>query len=69
MVYRSLIGAIALIDVPCVTIVDVQALDDAKYPDLKGQWIRAEGARGGLSPLADAGDLPHGPREGRHSST
>src|SRR5437899_3862863 len=46
MFCRSLIGAIALIAVPCVTIVDAQALDEAKYPDLKGQWVRAEGARG-----------------------
>ena len=46
MFYRSLIGAIALVAVPCVTIVDAQALDDAKYPDLKGQWVRAEGAAG-----------------------
>ena len=46
MFYRSLIGAIALVAVPCVTIVDARALDDAKYPDLKGQWVRAEGARG-----------------------
>ena len=43
MFYRRLIGAIALIAVPCVTIVDAQAWDDAKYPNLKGQWVRAEG--------------------------
>jgi hypothetical protein len=46
MFYRSLVGAIALIAALCVTIVHGQALDDAKYPDLKGQWVRAEGARG-----------------------
>jgi hypothetical protein len=46
MFYRSLIGAIALVAVPCVTIVDARGLDEAKYPDLKGQWIRSEGARG-----------------------
>jgi hypothetical protein len=46
MFYRSLIGAFALVTVHCVTIVDAQAFDDAKYPDLKGQWVRAEGAAG-----------------------
>jgi hypothetical protein len=46
MFYRSLIGAIALVTVPCVTIVDARALDEVKYPDLKGQWVRAEGAAG-----------------------
>jgi hypothetical protein len=34
MFYRSLIGAIALVAVPCVTIVGAQAWDDAKYPNL-----------------------------------
>src|SRR5437762_14376076 len=46
MFYRSLIGAIALVAVPCVTIVGAQAWDDAKFPNLKGQWVRAEGAAG-----------------------
>ena len=46
MFYRSLIGAIALVTVPCVTIDDARAVDETKYPDLKGQWVRAEGAAG-----------------------
>ena len=46
MFYRSLIGAIALVAVPCVTIVGAHAWDDAKFPNLKGQWVRAEGAAG-----------------------
>src|SRR5437868_3435386 len=46
MFYRTLIGAIALVAVLIVTVIDAHAWDDAKYPDLKGQWIRAEGARG-----------------------
>src|SRR5260221_10524281 len=46
MPYRSLICAMSLFAVQCVAIVDAQAWDDARYPDLKGQWVRAEGARG-----------------------
>jgi hypothetical protein len=36
--YRSLIGAVALVGALGVTIGDTRAWDDAKYPDLKGQW-------------------------------
>jgi len=36
--HRSLVGAIALVGALCVTIADSRAWDDAKYPDLKGQW-------------------------------
>ena len=39
-------AAIALATAFCITIVDAQAWDDSKYPDLKGQWVRANGARG-----------------------
>jgi hypothetical protein len=46
MPYRSLIGAVSLFAAQCVTIVDAQTWDDTKYPDLKGQWVRAEGAGG-----------------------
>ena len=46
MLYRGSIGAIALLTVLCATMLDASAFDDAKYPDLKGQWVRAEGARG-----------------------
>ena len=45
MSYRRMISAIALAGL-CATIADAQAWDDSKYPDLKGQWVRAEGARG-----------------------
>jgi hypothetical protein len=45
MPYRSLIGAIARTAVPlmatlAISIGGVQASDDAKYPDWKGQWAR-----------------------------
>ena len=40
MLYRSPIGAIALLAALGVAIGDAQAWDDAKYPDMKGQWVR-----------------------------
>jgi hypothetical protein len=46
MLCRSLIGAIAFAAALCSTIVEIQAWDDAKYPNLKGQWVRADGSRG-----------------------
>src|SRR5262249_51625040 len=46
MPYQSSIGAIALAATLCVTISYGRAWDDTKYPNLKGQWVRAEGARG-----------------------
>jgi hypothetical protein len=36
--YRSLGGAIALFGALCVTVAETRAWDDAKYPNLKGQW-------------------------------
>ena len=46
MLDRSAIGAISIFTVVCATAVGAQAGDDTKYPDWKGQWVRAEGARG-----------------------
>src|SRR5207302_10658030 len=46
MLNRCLISAITLLTALSVTIFDTRAFDDTKYPDLKGQWVRAEGARG-----------------------
>src|SRR5437764_13359040 len=46
MVYRSAIGAFLLFALLFATDFGARAFDDAKYPDLKGQWVRAEGARG-----------------------
>ena len=43
MLYRSLIGAVALLSAFGVTMTDTRAWDDAKYPDLKGQWVRGPG--------------------------
>jgi hypothetical protein len=38
MCERSLFGAIALLVALCATTAPSRAWDDAKYPDLKGQW-------------------------------
>ena len=46
MLYRGSIGAIVLTAALCATIAGARAWDDSKYPDLTGQWVRAEGARG-----------------------
>src|SRR5947208_15719755 len=43
MVDRSLIAAIALVVALCATTAEIRAWDDSKYPDLKGQWVRAPG--------------------------
>jgi hypothetical protein len=40
MLYRSSIGAIALVAALCAACAGAQAFDDANYPDLKGQWTR-----------------------------
>jgi hypothetical protein len=41
MIDRISIGASALMAVLAMTITGCQAFDDAKYPDLRGQWTRA----------------------------
>jgi hypothetical protein len=38
MLDRGLIGVLALVTALAATMVDARAFDDAKYPDLKGQW-------------------------------
>src|SRR5262249_59298222 len=45
MLFRGSIGAAALI-VALLTATAAQAFDDAEYPNLKGQWHRAEGNAG-----------------------
>ena len=41
MVFRSSIGAIALMAALLITVGGARAFDDAQYPNLKGQWLRA----------------------------
>jgi hypothetical protein len=38
MLYRSATAALALVTAMCVTLTQSWAWDDAKYPNLKGQW-------------------------------
>jgi hypothetical protein len=60
MLYRSSIAAIALAAVLGATRADAQVREDAKYPDLSGQWVRGYpgGARfdpaKGLGPRQEA---------------
>ncbi len=42
MPYRSSIGSIVLAAALCVPFAGAQAFDESKYPDLKGQWVRAD---------------------------
>jgi hypothetical protein len=59
MLYRSLIGATALV----MTLSGAQAFDQSKYPDLKGQWIRARvpGVTG--QPAYDPTKIQGGPQQ------
>ena len=41
MPYRAPIRAALAVAALCLTIADARAFDDARYPDLKGQWNRA----------------------------
>src|ERR1700730_1964310 len=41
MLFRSSIGAIALMAMLLTTVGGARAFDDAQYPNLKGQWLRA----------------------------
>ena len=40
MPHRTSIAAVIAMATLCATLVGAQAFDDAKYPDLKGQWHR-----------------------------
>src|SRR6202163_125789 len=41
MLFRSLIGAVAVMATLIAASDGARAFDDAKYPNLKGQWLRA----------------------------
>jgi hypothetical protein len=58
MGFRGLIGAIALIAALCVADAGAYAFDDAKYPDWKGQWLRAPQPGGGGNPPYDPSKPP-----------
>jgi hypothetical protein len=44
MLMRGSVSLVALIGVLCATLNGVRALDETKYPDWKGQWVRADSA-------------------------
>ncbi len=44
MLRRGSISLVALIGVLCTTLNGAWALDETKYPDWKGQWVRANSA-------------------------
>jgi hypothetical protein len=63
MLNRSSIGAIALMAALCASVTAANAFDDAKYPNLKGQWERAEGNAGAgrFDPTKPPGRLQEAP--------
>src|SRR6266852_1197854 len=42
MYHENAIAAVALAAVFCIANVGAQAFEDSKYPNLQGQWIRAQ---------------------------
>jgi hypothetical protein len=53
MLDRGAMGAMALAAMLCAAASGARAFDDAKYPDLKGQWIGVRGTAGGGQPSFD----------------
>ena len=53
MLERGAMGAMALAAMLCAAASGAWAFDDAKYPDLKGQWIGVRGTAGGGQPSFD----------------
>src|SRR6202049_552908 len=53
MLYRSAMGVVALAAMLCAAASGARAFDDAKYPDLHGQWIGVRGTAGGGQPSFD----------------
>src|ERR1700682_6844834 len=53
MLDRGAMGAMALAAMLCASLNGARAFEDAKYPDLKGQWIGVRGTAGGGQPSFD----------------
>jgi hypothetical protein len=53
MLERGAMGAMALAAMLCAAASGARAFDDAKYPDLRGQWIGVRGTAGGGQPSFD----------------
>jgi hypothetical protein len=43
LLYRSLIGTIALLSAMCATFAESRAWDEGRYPNMKGQWLAIGG--------------------------
>jgi hypothetical protein len=41
MMFRSLIGTCVLAAALFMALAEARAFDESKYPNLKGQWVRA----------------------------
>ena len=50
MSHRTSIAAAGLVAALGMMMTDAAAWDDAKYMDLKGQWVRASGGMGRYDP-------------------
>src|SRR5271155_2366235 len=55
MSHRTLIAVTTLVAALWMMITDARAWDDAKYIDLKGQWVRADGGMGRYDPTKPPG--------------
>jgi hypothetical protein len=53
MLIRGATGAMAVATILCAASCGAVAFDDAKYPDLRGQWIGVRGTAGGGQPSFD----------------
>jgi hypothetical protein len=58
MLYRSSLGTVVLTTALCMAFGSAFAFDDAKYPDLRGQWTRAPVAGAVGSPPFDPSKPP-----------
>src|SRR5947209_2558793 len=55
MRYRNPIAAAALAMAFCVTMSNARAFDESKYPDWKGQWLRADPGNSRYDPSKPSG--------------
>ena len=58
MHHRIPIGAVLLAAILGVTMSDVRAFDEAKYPNWKGQWVRTDTGTPRYDPSKPSGRRP-----------
>jgi hypothetical protein len=61
MLHRSSIAALALVATLSATIAGARAWDDARYPDLKGQWVRGYPGGARFDPAKGVGPRQEAP--------